>query len=163
MLNTRQLRFCEEYVIDLSGTRAAIRAGYSKKTAAEHASRLLTDVRVKAKIAELQAEIAERNRLKADDVINELRKIAFWNIRDFVGKDNTIKSIHSLNKELSTAITGIKVKESKTKIGEEVVHETTTELKMADKLNALVNLGRHLGVFKEDNNQRAAVIKVTRK
>lgn len=52
-LTAKQKRFCEEYVIDFNGKQAAIRTGYSPKTANEQASRLLTNVNVKKYISEL--------------------------------------------------------------------------------------------------------------
>jgi phage terminase small subunit len=53
-LTPKQQRFCEEYVVDCNGTQAAIRAGYSEKTAVEQASRLLINVKVGERINELQ-------------------------------------------------------------------------------------------------------------
>ncbi len=61
-LTPRQVRFCQEYAIDLNATAAARRAGYSEKTAEQQGSRLFRNVQVKARIAELQDEVAERIR-----------------------------------------------------------------------------------------------------
>ena len=58
-LTNKQLAFCREYIIDNDGTKAAIRAGYSAKTADQQASRLLTKVKIKQEISRLQAEIRE--------------------------------------------------------------------------------------------------------
>lgn len=69
-------RFCEEYIIDLNGKQAAIRAEYSKKTAEQQASRLLSNVKVQKYIAKLQAERAKRTETDADYVINGLKAIA---------------------------------------------------------------------------------------
>jgi phage terminase small subunit len=159
MLNPKQEAFCEEWVIHHNGTKAAISAGYSKRTANEQAARLLTNVSVKARISELQAEIAERNKLRADDVVQELRALAFWSINDFVGNSNTIRDISKLSREISKPVVGIKKKVETNEFG---VTETT-ELKFADKRGALVDLGRHLGIFKEDNDQKNITIKVSRK
>ncbi len=71
--NPRHESFCREYVIDVTNqAAAAIRAGYSAKTAASQASRLLKNVNVAARVAELQAEAAERNEVTVDNVIAEL-------------------------------------------------------------------------------------------
>ena len=59
-ITDKRLRFCQEYVKDNNGTQAAIRAGYSKKTAKAQASRLLTNVDVKSDIAQLNAKIAKK-------------------------------------------------------------------------------------------------------
>lgn len=72
-LNPKQERFCQEYVIDLNATQAAIRAGYSPKTAGEQASRLLTNVSVEAKVAELKWAQSKRLEISADYVLQTIR------------------------------------------------------------------------------------------
>ncbi|MCK9327404.1 MAG: terminase small subunit [Bacteroidales bacterium] len=74
--NDRQERFCQEYIIDLKGTQAAIRAGYSPKTANEQASRLLANVNVQARYQELIEKRSERTEIKADDVLRYWHDIA---------------------------------------------------------------------------------------
>lgn len=59
-MTDKQDRFCEEYMIDLNATQAAIRAGYSPKTAREQAPRLLANVSIQNRIAQLQAEQSRR-------------------------------------------------------------------------------------------------------
>ena len=71
-LTARRERFAREYLLDLNATQAGIRAGYSAKTANEQGSRLLANVSVKARIAELQEAAAKRNELKVDDVVGML-------------------------------------------------------------------------------------------
>ncbi len=73
-LTPKQERFCHEYMVDLNATQAAIRAGYSEKTAQEQGSRLLSKVIVKTRISELQAEVAARTDVTIDDVIGMLRE-----------------------------------------------------------------------------------------
>lgn len=158
-MSPKQRRFCEEYVIDLNATQAAIRAGYSKKTANEQAARLLAKVSVHNLIADLQLQIADRNKLKADDVIQELRALAFWSINDFVKEGNKLQDISQLDRTTNKPVMGIKTKTTTFEGGE----STTVELKLADKRAALVDLGRHLGIFKEDNEQKTIKIKVSRK
>lgn len=75
-LTPQQERFCQEYVIDLNGTQAAIRASYSEKTAQEQSSRLLSNVIIQAYVKKLQDEIAKRNEITADWVVNNLREVA---------------------------------------------------------------------------------------
>src|SRR4051812_19346770 len=83
-LTRRQAAFVAEFLVDLNGAAAAVRAGYSPNAAKEQAARLLTNVNVKAAIAAATAERSDRTRLKADSVIEELRRIAFANIADYV-------------------------------------------------------------------------------
>jgi phage terminase small subunit len=77
-------RFAWEYPIDCNGTAAAIRAGYSPKTAKQMAYKLLQDPRVKAAIKKAQADVAERAGLSAVMVAVELKRIAFADMTDFV-------------------------------------------------------------------------------
>ena len=67
----KQARFVEEYLIDLNGTQAAIRAGYSAKTAAQQASRLLRNVKVQQAIATGQKELAQRRLWTTERLIDE--------------------------------------------------------------------------------------------
>lgn len=75
-LTPKQDRFCREYVIDCNGTQAAIRAGYSPKTANEQASRLLANVSVSRRVHELQGKVAEKCEITAEYVLNGLREVA---------------------------------------------------------------------------------------
>lgn len=161
MLNAKQIAFCHEYIIDRNGRQAAIRAGYSERSAEVTASRLLTNAKVKALIAELEAELRERAKLNAEDVIEELRALAFWSINDFVSEGNVIKDVSQLTREVNKPVIGIKTKTEQNYAAG--TSTTTVELKLADKRASLVDLGRHLGIFKEDNDQKAIKIKVTKK
>lgn len=71
-LSPKQERFAREYLLDLNATQAAIRAGYSPKTAQEQASRLLSNVMVAARVAELKAKRAEKVDRTAHDVLNDI-------------------------------------------------------------------------------------------
>ncbi len=81
-LEPRQQRFVQEYLIDLNGTQAAIRAGYSPDTAQEQSSRLLSNVMVKAGIAAARKAQQERTQITADAVVRELAMIAFADVRE---------------------------------------------------------------------------------
>jgi phage terminase small subunit len=81
-LTEKQERFCREYLIDLNGSAAAIRAGYSQNGASVQATRLLGIAKVKAKITELLAESKKRVDLRLDDVLRELKKIVFARMDD---------------------------------------------------------------------------------
>ena len=64
-------RFVDEYLVDLNGTQAAIRAGYSEKTAAQQASRLLRNVKVQQAIATRQKELAEKRAWDVERLVDE--------------------------------------------------------------------------------------------
>ena len=73
MLNDRQQRFVAEYLVDLNATQAAIRAGYSEKTAQPQSARLLSKVMVKEAVAIGQAEKAKRTEITQDYVLAGIR------------------------------------------------------------------------------------------
>lgn len=70
-LTPKQEQFCREYLIDLNATQAAIRAGYSEKTANEQGARLLANVSVSSTIAKLRADREQRTEITADWVLKE--------------------------------------------------------------------------------------------
>ncbi len=76
-LTAKQERFCTEYIIDLNATQAAIRAGYSVKTANRIASENLSKLDIQRKIQELQQKRAERTEITQDRVLKELAGIGF--------------------------------------------------------------------------------------
>lgn len=75
-INEKQRRFVEEFLIDLNGTQAAIRAGYSAKTADVQASRLLRNAKVQQVISERMAERSKRTGVNQDRVVLELTRVA---------------------------------------------------------------------------------------
>lgn len=81
-LTPKQSAFCREYLVDLNGTQAAIRAGYSPKTANEQAARLLAHVSVRSHVQKLMDERVERVARSADDVLRDLHKIKEVNMRE---------------------------------------------------------------------------------
>ncbi len=140
-LNAKQLRFCQEYVVDQNGTQAAIRSGYSSKTADVIASRLLGKIKVQAVVQSLQVNIAKQLEIDSEDIAMEFKNVAFSNIVDYLNSDFSLKDISRLPHFLSAAIESIKIR----KVGNAVY----TEIKLFDKLKALEALGKHLGMFGE--------------
>src|SRR5205085_2965101 len=141
-LNDRQARFVAEYLVDLNATQAAIRAGYSARTAYSAGERLLRNVEVAAAIAEAQAARSRRTEVTADRVVLELARVAFGDPR----------------RVMSWGPDGVKLRPSAELADEEAaivaeVGETTTKeggtlrVKTVDKLGALRLLGQHLGMF----------------
>lgn len=143
-LNPKQQRFCEEYMIDLNATQAAIRAGYSVKTATEQGARLLTNVNVSREIEKLQAIQSRRTGITADRVIRELAKIAFVDPNRVIDPvDGTVRD--DASPEDRAAIQGVKVKRSESDTGS----SSENEVKLYDKTKALELLGKHLGLFSD--------------
>lgn len=99
MLSTKQQRFVSEYLVDLNATRAAVRAGYSPRTAKSQASRLLSYVDLQREIARKQAQTALRLEISRDDVIIGLLG-AIELAREQGDPTNMIRAAAELNKML---------------------------------------------------------------
>lgn len=150
-LNPKQKRFCEEYIVDLNATQAAIRAGYSEKTAGSQAHDLLKKPEIQTYIAKLQEKRSLRTQITADRVLEELAAIAFSNVTDAVKADKdglVITDLDELPLATQAAISEI------SSITRENMHgetSTTARLKMHDKLGALRPLAQHLGITSDFN------------
>lgn len=143
-LTEKQQRFVDEYLIDLNATQAAIRAGYSVKTAREQASQNLTKLNIQQAISEKMAERSKRTGVNQDRIVLELAKIAFVNAADVIDSDDaTIKA--GATADDTAAIQSVKVKVIPTKEGEGVERE----IRLNDKLKALELLGKHLGMWND--------------
>lgn len=152
-LNPQQLKFVQEYMVDMNSGQAAIRAGYSAATAYQIASRLLKNVHVSAALNKEMAARGSRLQLKADRIIIELMRVAFANIRD-VARWNQEKLEYipsdDIDDDAASAIAEITDKTTATsgRNGDTVKREQ--RVKMHDKLRALELLGKYLGMWKAD-------------
>lgn len=146
-MTEKQKKFCEEYLVDLNATQAAIRAGYSSKTANEQGSQLLANISVRARIDEALAEQSKRTGVTADRVVRELARVAFVNAPNVIDLDNATVKEEACADD-TAAIASVKVKTIPTADGMGVERE----IKLADKLKALELLGRRLGLFTDNVN-----------
>lgn len=161
-LTAKQEKFCQEYLVDLNATQSAIRAGYSIDTAHSIGWENLRKPEIQLRLTELRTELNNQNGNLAQQVIDELKKIGFSNIQDYLEAGNEIRDISAMDRDKAAVISGIK--KSKTTFGDGDGSEgekETVEFKMWDKLNALEKLGKHLGIFEADNKQKKAIITVT--
>ena len=142
-LTEKQQRFVDEYLIDLNATQAAIRAGYSVKTANEQGSQNLAKFSIQQAIAEQMAERSKRTGINQDRVVLELAKIALVKMTDIVDSQGRIKS--DASPDDLACIESVKYKESESDTGSSVERE----VKIASKLKALELLGKHLGMWND--------------
>ena len=152
VLVKRRERFVEEYLIDLNVTQAAIRAGYSPKTAYSIGHELMKIPEVRARIDKAMADRSKRTGINADRVLQELGKIAFLNATDLVDLD-TGNIRDNATAEDRAAIAAIRVKVIPSEYGDGVERV----VRMADKLKALELCGKHLGMFKDSPDGGAPV------
>ena len=131
-MNDKQKQFCEEYIIDLNGTQAAIRAGYSKKTARAIANELLTKLDIQEYVQKIKNERSERVKYSQDELMRDILEV----------KNRCMQANPVLDKEGNE--TGIWKFDSNG----------------ANK--ALDMLAKHVGFYETDNKQKAFNISVNR-
>lgn len=152
MLSEKQKRFVSEYIIDLNAKQAAIRAGYSPKTAEVQASRLLSLVKVQTEIAKAMEDREKRTGITQDRVLAELSAIAFAKATDYIEIDDDgvvkIKATAGLTDEQKSAIASIKK------------GINGIEIKLVDKTKALEMLSRHLGLFNDKLNVNVEAVEI---
>lgn len=147
-LNPQRLRFVHEYLIDRNAKKAAIRAGYSIPTAKSAGYKLLQEREVKDAITEAQNHRAKRIGITQDRVLQELALLAFSNLKDYVSQDldgNTTFNIDHISRDHAGALVELY---SETNEGPRATNKKK-KIKLADKRAALVDIGKHLGMFKD--------------
>lgn len=145
-LSTKQARFVAEYLIDLNGKQAAIRAGYAPGSAEVTASRLLRQAKVASEIAKAEEDRAKRTGITQDRVLRELARIGFSDLRKAFTPEGGLKRPEDWDDDAAAAISSIEVVTRK--IGEGEV-EHVAKVKSWDKVGALTLAARHLGMLKD--------------
>lgn len=141
-LTKKQQTFVDEYLIDLNATQAAIRAGYSSHTAKDIGCENLSKPNIRACVDKAMAERSKRTGVNQDRVIRELAKIAFVNAANLINfKCASVEE--DATEDDTAAIQSVKVKITPSEDGDIIERE----VKLYDKRAALVDLGKHLGMF----------------
>lgn len=159
-LTAKQQRFINEYLIDLNATQAAIRAGYSERTAQQMGSENLSKPVVAAAIAEGQKKLAEKAGVTAEKIVAELAKLGFSNMDDFVRRtsDGEIYTDFSaVDRDKMAAVHEVTVETYTEGGGEDARNVKRVKFKLADKRASLVDLGKHLGMFVEKHEHTGSV------
>jgi len=147
-LTAKQARFVAEYLVDLNATQAAIRAGYSAKTAQEQGSRLLSHVMVAEAVKAGKAKQLEQADLTAIRVLEEYRRLGFSDVGDIFDEQGRLKPIKQLPPAVRAAIASVKATKKNLTAGDGVT-EDVVEVKLWDKLKALNDLAKHFGLLEE--------------
>ena len=146
MLTDKQQRFVDEYLVDLNATQAAIRAGYSAKTANEQGARLLANVSVQNAIRERQEVLKMKTEITQEWVVERYRRIVEGcDKRLFFNDDGSVKPPSQWSAEMGLAVAGFEVQE----LGDEGLAVSVSKLRFQDAKAALDSLARHLGMFKD--------------
>lgn len=149
-LTDKQYKFVNEYLIDLNATQAAIRAGYSKNNADKIGPELLGKTRVQEYLNQRMKEREARTQITQDKVLQELAKIGFANMADYmkVGKDgDPFLDFSELTRDQTAALAEVTVEDFKDGRGEEARDVRRVKFKLHDKRASLVDIGKHIGMF----------------
>lgn len=149
-LNERQQAFVREYVIDFNATQAAIRAGYSARSAGQHAEALMRKHEIQTAIQEAKGAVCKRAELTVDRIVQELERIAFGDLKNSVKWDSNgtnVRSSDELTDDVSATIAAIEEEETTTEFGVTSKTKRKVKVKHYDKLRALELLARYKGML----------------
>ncbi|CAB3644131.1 terminase small subunit [Trinickia soli] len=139
-LTPKQMRFVQEYLIDSNGKQAAIRAGYSPKTAEAQASRLLSNAKVKAVVSSRTKKLMSKLDVTVERILTERARMAFYDPGDIAGQRITKpQDIAALPEDVRRAVAGW---------GYDKKGKFT--LRLADKNASLTALEKHLNMYRDD-------------
>lgn len=148
-LTGRQWMFVEEYLVDLNGTQAAIRAGYSADTASAGACQLLRNIKIAAAI---DRALSERPGVTRARIVEELALIGFANMQDYMrsgGDGDPYLDFSKLTRDQAAALAEVIVEDFKEGRGEDARDVRRIKFKLSDKQAALEKLGKALGMFRD--------------
>lgn len=153
-LTPKRQRFVEEYLVDLNAAQAAIRAGYSKKTARSIGHELLTFPDVAAAIQAARARLSEDSGLTAELVDRKLARMVRADIRLAYDAKGRLRLPHEMTDDAASIVTGIEVVEEFDGHGEDRKQiGFTKKVKLADPVAILTLAARRLGMFEKENEQ----------
>jgi phage terminase small subunit len=143
-LSPQHALFVSEFLKDRSATKAAIRAGYSEKTAGQIGYQLLQNPSIRAAIDEGLDKLLTDNGLTAARVLKEMARLAFFDPAKLYDKDGKLLPITQVDEDTRAAIAAIEIEGTRTsKAGE------TAKVKLTDKGAALRMAAQHFGLLKE--------------
>lgn len=147
-------------MIDNNVAQAAIRAGYTPAAARNTGYRLMQREDVQRWIAEAQSKTMAKLEITRDSVIEELAKLAFSNPMDFGRIENGqfIVDLSQATRDQFAAVTELTARKRTVGAGDDARVEHETKLKLANKREALVDIGRHLGIFRDDGGSELTVV-----
>ena len=153
-LTPLQQLFCDEYLVDANGKAAATRAGYSPKTAAKNACKLLKLPKVQGYLSEKRTALSKELNLDAKQILQEYARIAFFDVGALYDENEQLLPLSELDPGTKAAI-GIEVFEKNVGTGETRVQaKRVVKVSPQSKLAALGALAKHLGLFEKNNRQQ---------
>lgn len=141
-LTEKEEAFCQQYLIDFNGARAAREAGYSTDSARAIAAENLTKPHITARILELRAEMGKQFNITRERIAQEYARIAFGDIRKIFKEDGSLLLPFEWDDDTAAAIAGIDTDELKT---DGLPIGVTRKVKLSDKRAALDSLVKLMG------------------
>lgn len=153
-LNHRQRLFALEYCVDGNATQAAIRAGYSARTAGQQGDRLLKNVEIQSLIAEERKRLEYRTGVTAERVRLEFARVGFSDLRDFAKWGGEISGVKWTGSDELTDDAAACIQEITETVREleEGGTSSTKKFKLYDKLSALKELAKIMGLYPKDGS-----------
>lgn len=149
-VTAKQARFVEEYLKDLDATAAAIRAGYSARSAKQHAHALLTKPHIQSAVAEAQAARSKRTEIDQDYVLARMVEIDQMDVLDIMADDMSLRPVSEWPRVWRQYLSGFDLAEMFEGRGDErEMVGILKKIKWPDKIKNLELLGRHLGMFRD--------------
>lgn len=152
----RKSAFVEAYIANGgNATDAAIRAGYSPKTADQQGSRLLKDVKVSSLLDKRRVALCTKLEISTERILQERARLSFFDVRKLFDKDGKPIPIHELDDDSAAAIAGLEVVEQFEGTGDNKQFVGyLKKYKLSDKGASLTALEKHLGMYEKDNSQK---------
>ena len=151
-LTDKQELFCQEFLIDLNATQAAIRAGYNPNSAKQQASENLSKPYLQARITDLKNKRVEKVEITAEQVLTHLKNWLESDITETIGlKPEELKE---LSKEIRQLITSYKHKSKTYEVEGKIIKDEEIEIKFVSKEKALEMIAKHIGFYGEHNQQK---------
>lgn len=153
-LNPKQQRFVQEYLIDHNATQAAIRAGYSARTAEQGGAQLLRNIKVRGEINKREVQLVEKTTIDQEWLDERYRRIADADIGRAFNPDGSLKPLHEMDEETRFAISGVEVETTLARGSDGdggAVLTRTAKIKSWDKLKALDALAKNRGYFPKES------------
>jgi phage terminase small subunit len=149
-LSPRQQRFVQEYLVDLNGSAAVVRAGYAQSGCASQARRLLGNAQIAAAVSAARRQVEVRTEVTQDLVLRELARLGFSDGRRLFDEQGKLRPIKEWSDADAACISSIEVTRrivEPSKGGKPAVIDEVHKIKLWDKNAALAKVGQHLGMF----------------
>jgi phage terminase small subunit len=161
-LTEKEEAFCNAYLIDFNGAKAARMAGYSESSAKEIASQNLTKLHIRARITELRQQMGKAYNVTRERIAQELARIGFLDIRNVFDEQGRLKDPREWSDEEAAAIAGLETEQTFEGYGDD---RTWTgylkKVKLTDKRAALDSLAKLMGYNEPEKHELIGQLGIT--